>query len=181
MTLTGPLGSRMRTGLSQSECHPNGDPYHPFEMTYTEIGARYIGFKYWNDVTVVEDLLETVEDFLSKRRVRPGNRVCHPSAAFDDRSSQPCRSFGQGLAKRLGVSIYVDRCVKLRKLRPMKNVDDWYERQRILGKAIQIGKDDVTGKSILLLDDLIQSGATLRRAAEVLLNDGRRRPSTLLS
>jgi predicted amidophosphoribosyltransferase len=62
---------------------------------------------------------------------------------------------------------------KIEKTPSMKNVDDWYERQRILGKAIQIGKDDVTGKSILLLDDLIQSGATLRRAAEVLLNDGK--------
>jgi len=31
---------------------------------------------------------------------------------------------------------------------------------------------DVKAKSILLLDDLIESGATLRRAAEVLLKDG---------
>jgi len=122
---------------------------------------------------VVEDLLETVEDFLSKRGWRPVIECVIPAPPSIDRSSQPVVLLTQGLAKRLGVSIYVDAMRKIEKTPSMKNVDDWYERQRILGKAIQIGKDDVTGKSILLLDDLIQSGATLRRAAEVLLNDGK--------
>jgi phosphoribosylpyrophosphate synthetase len=41
----------------------------------------------------------------------------------------------------------------------------------LLAEAIQVGKDDVSGKCILLFDDLIESGSTLRRAAEVLLKD----------
>ena len=54
----------------------------------------------------------------------------------------------------------------------MKNIDDWSERQKVLAEAVQAGPDDVKGRAILLFDDLIESGATLRRAAEVLLNDG---------
>jgi predicted amidophosphoribosyltransferase len=54
----------------------------------------------------------------------------------------------------------------------MKNIDDWSERQRVLTEAIQASPGDVRGKSILLFDDLIESGATLRRVAEVLLQAG---------
>jgi len=42
----------------------------------------------------------------------------------------------------------------------------------VLAEAIQVGHDNVKGKSILLFDDLIESGSTLRRAADVLLKDG---------
>jgi predicted amidophosphoribosyltransferase len=54
----------------------------------------------------------------------------------------------------------------------MKNIDDWAERQAVLTEAVQVGDVDVRGKIILLVDDLIESGSTLRRAAEVLLKDG---------
>ena len=43
--------------------------------------------------------------------------------------------------------------------------------KKLLAEAIQAGSDDVRGKCILLVDDLIESGSTLRRAAEVLLKD----------
>ena len=61
--------------------------------------------------------------------------------------------------------------VKVKATPQMKNIDDWAERQRLLAEAVQAGKDDVRGKSILLVDDLTESGSTLRRSAEVLLGD----------
>ena len=53
----------------------------------------------------------------------------------------------------------------------MKNIPIW-ERHSALEEAIQSGKTDVAGKSILLIDDLIESGSTLRRVASVLLDNG---------
>ena len=52
----------------------------------------------------------------------------------------------------------------------MKNIPIW-ERHSALADAIQSGKTDVAGKSILLFDDLIESGSTLRRVASVLLDN----------
>ena len=52
----------------------------------------------------------------------------------------------------------------------MKNIPVW-ERQETLQEAIQAGQEEVKGKSLLLFDDLIESGSTLRRTAEVLLKD----------
>jgi hypothetical protein len=51
----------------------------------------------------------------------------------------------------------------------MKNIGEWSEREKLLRKAIQARPADLRGKSMLLVDDLIQSASTFRRAAEVLL------------
>lgn len=53
----------------------------------------------------------------------------------------------------------------------MKNIPVW-ERQETLREAILAGQEEVEGKSLLLFDDLIESGATLRRTAEVLKDRG---------
>ena len=42
----------------------------------------------------------------------------------------------------------------------------------VLGEAIQKGTGDVIGKCVLLFDDLIESGSTLGRVAEVLAKEG---------
>jgi predicted amidophosphoribosyltransferase len=62
--------------------------------------------------------------------------------------------------------------VKRKKTPQMKNIDDWSERQRVLAEAMHLGNVDIKGRSILLIDDLIESSSTLRCAAEVLLNEG---------
>lgn len=53
----------------------------------------------------------------------------------------------------------------------MKNVPIW-ERQELLQNAIRKGQGDIRGRRVLLFDDLIESGSTLRRVTEVLLKDG---------
>jgi predicted amidophosphoribosyltransferase len=76
------------------------------------------------------------------------------------------------MATRLGLPVFEDAVVKVKMTSSMKNIDDWSERQGVLAEAVQMGSNDVRGKSILLFDDLIESGSTLRRAAEVLIKDG---------
>ena len=47
-----------------------------------------------------------------------------------------------------------------------------FVRQKVLEEAIQKGAGDVRGKRVLLFDDLIESGTTLRRVADLLLKEG---------
>ncbi len=49
----------------------------------------------------------------------------------------------------------------------MKNVP-LHERAPLLSVAIQPGTDVVQGQRVLLIDDLWETGSTLRRVAEVL-------------
>ena len=76
------------------------------------------------------------------------------------------------VAKRFGVPVFEAGVVKVKETPSMKNIPDWLERQRVLEESVQAGSDVVKGKTVLLLDDLVESGSTLRRAADVLLKKG---------
>jgi len=147
-----------------------GDPYHPFEMKYTDLGGLLFRFKYRNDASVLPDILDTVEDFVRGLKL-PVDCVV-PAPPSKGRVSQPVVELARGVAKRLGVPVYETGVVKVKETPSMKNIPDWWERQRVLEEAVQAGSDVVKGKSVLLLDDLVESGSTLRRATDVLLKDG---------
>jgi predicted amidophosphoribosyltransferase len=107
------------------------------------------------------------------KRTELGELLCVvPAPPSLARKTQPAVEVARELATRLRVPVFEDAVIKVKATPQMKNIDDWSERQRVLGEAIQAGPSDVKGKSILLFDDLIESGSTLRRAAEVLLKDG---------
>jgi competence protein ComFC len=171
MALTGPWVAGWVLDYHSLSATPTGDPYHPFEMTYTELGGRLYRLKYRNDATAVVDILETTTDFLTKKGLLPNIECIIPVPPSIERGTQPLVVLAQGLAERLNLPVILNAVTKIEKTPSMKNIDDWFERQKVLAKAIQVGKDNVNGKSILLVDDLIQSGSTLRRSAEVLLKD----------
>ena len=55
----------------------------------------------------------------------------------------------------------------------LKNVEDADERQKLLRESMSLSGDhDVSGKKILLIDDLYRSGATLSVATELLIEQG---------
>jgi predicted amidophosphoribosyltransferase len=88
------------------------------------------------------------------------------------RKTQPAVEIARALAAHLGLPVCENAVLKVKVTSQMKNIDDWSERQKVLAEAVQIGPNDVKGKSILLFDDLIESGATMRRVADVLLQMG---------
>ena len=57
--------------------------------------------------------------------------------------------------------------IKATATQQMKNVP-LHERAPLLSVAIQVGSDLVQGRRVLLVDDLWETGSTLRRVAEVL-------------
>ncbi|MGH9740207.1 MAG: ComF family protein [Candidatus Acidiferrales bacterium] len=85
---------------------------------------------------------------------------------------QPTFEIGRAVARRLGLQLCENAVVKVKPTAQMKNIDDWTVRQRVLAEAVQAGPGDVKTRAVLLFDDLIESGATLRRTADVLLESG---------
>lgn len=71
------------------------------------------------------------------------------------------------MAQSLGVPTLPSAAVKATATQQMKNVP-MHERAPLLTAAIQAGTDSVQGKRVLLVDDLWETGSTLRRVAEVL-------------
>lgn len=150
---------------------PTGDPYYRFDTKRTELGELLFRLKYRGGGSdVVADIVDTAEQFVGGWK--PPIDCIVPAPASLTRKTQPAIEVARGLAARLRIPMFEDAVVKVKATPQMKNIDDWSERQRVLAEAVQAGRNDVRGKSILLFDDLIESGSTLRRAAEVLLKDG---------
>lgn len=150
---------------------PTGDPYYRFDTKRTELGELLFRLKYRaGGSVVVTDIVDTAEQFVGGWK--PPIDCVVPAPPSVTRKTQPAVEVARELAARLRLSVFEDAVAKVKTTPQMKNIDDWTERQRVLAEAVQAGRTDVKGKSILLFDDLIESGATLRRTAEVLLKDG---------
>jgi len=150
---------------------PTGDPYYRFDTKRTELGELLFRLKYRaGGSVVVADIVDTAAHFVTGWKPPIDSVVPAPPSLT--RKRQPAVELARELAARLRLPVFEDAVVKVKTTPQMKNIDDWSERQRVLAEAVQAGPNDVRDKSILLFDDLIESGSTLRRAAEVLLKDG---------
>ncbi len=54
----------------------------------------------------------------------------------------------------------------------LKNLREFHERQAVLQGALVVSPPAITGKRVLLVDDLIRSGATLGAVATALTEAG---------
>ena len=150
---------------------PTGDPYYRFDTKRTELGELLFRLKYrGGGSAAVADIVDTAAQFVGEWK--PQIDCVVPAPPSLTRNTQPAVEVARELATRLGLPVFEDAVVKVKATPQMKNIDDWAERQRVLAEAVQAGQGNVKGRSILLFDDLIESGATLRRTAEVLLKNG---------
>jgi predicted amidophosphoribosyltransferase len=101
MKLLGPWVAGYVLDYHSVSATPTGDPYHPFEMKYTELGSRLYQFKYRSDSSVVADIVETAEHFLKESGITIECVV--PAPPSMRRASQPVVDLARELAKRLGV------------------------------------------------------------------------------
>jgi competence protein ComFC len=153
---------------------PTGDPYHPWETKRTELGELLYQLKYKSKADALEPMVETAEDFVRHRWSGLPALDCVVPAppSVTTRNVQPVVQLARALAARLGIQTCEDAVRKVRPTQQMKNIDDWAERRKVLGEAIQQGGGNVKSRCILLFDDLTESGSTLGRVAEVLLQEG---------
>jgi predicted amidophosphoribosyltransferase len=147
---------------------PTGDPYYCFDTKRTELGESLFRMKYRaGGDAILNEIADTTAQFV--RSWNPPIDCVVPAPPSQARKTQPAVEIARMLAAHLGLALCENAVVKMNATQQMKNIDDWSERQWVLAEAIQSGPGDVRGRSILLFDDLIESGATLRRTAEVLL------------
>ncbi len=153
---------------------PTGDPYYRFDTKRTELGELLYRLKYQSDRSGFSALVDTAEDFIRKRwqPSPPFDCIAPAPPSVTTRKTQPVVELARELGLRLGIPVSEDAVLKMKATSQMKNIDDWLERQKVLEEAIQKGPGDLKGKRVLLIDDLIESGSTLRRVAEVLLKEG---------
>lgn len=89
------------------------------------------------------------------------------------RAFQPVSLIAKALGARRNVEVLLDLLRKKPGGVQLKNVEDPEERQKLLRDSMSLsGNHNVSGKKVLLIDDLYRSGATLSVATELLIDQG---------
>ena len=89
------------------------------------------------------------------------------------RGFNQAEEIGRVLARNLDLSMSDDALVRTRHTRPQAKLESWEERSENISKAFSVlNTESVSGKRVLLIDDITTSGATLGEAARALRAGG---------
>jgi predicted amidophosphoribosyltransferase len=144
---------------------------HPiFETTRSEIGELLFQFKYRGDQVALQKILSATVEYLHERaKVRFDLIVPVPP-------SNPERTvttqLARGLALGLGTRFSATALIKVKGTSELKSVSDPEIRKQILEDAFRADNQQVAAKTVLLVDDIYRSGATLEAATAALTTQG---------
>ncbi len=143
---------------------------HPiFETTRSEIGELLYRFKYRNDSDALRQPLSAACEHLAKAKGKFDIVAPIPP-------SNPSRTvtaqIARGLAECLGGAYGGDAIVSRGSINDLKSVHDPDRRKELLAGAFRASPNALTGTTVLLVDDLFRSGATLEAATKAAYEQG---------
>ncbi|HUT36101.1 MAG TPA: phosphoribosyltransferase family protein [Planctomycetota bacterium] len=144
---------------------------HPrFDTVRTEVGELLYRLKYRGRKDALEELVAVAAKFI--KEWSPPLDAIVPVPPSKARAAQPVMRLATGLAQALGLPLHD---VVRRKPSPkqLKDVFDYGERIKLLENAHDVTGTAVRGKSVLLVDDLYRSGATLNAVTAALYEQGK--------
>lgn len=145
---------------------------HPvFNTERSPVGELLYQLKNNGDLTAVGELLDAAETFV--RQWNPDVDVIVPAPPSNpNRKVQPVFLVGEQLSSRLELEWAFDSIVKTRQTAQLKDVFGLDERNELLDGIFAVKSGKLEGKTVLLLDDLYRSGATMNAVADVLQDEG---------
>lgn len=144
--------------------------YPIFDNTRSEIGELLYQFKYRNDQNALQQIVRAAIEYLGDK-VKGKIELILPVPP-----SNPARTvtnqIAQGLANGLHVEFSSTALMKSKNTSEFKSVTDPEERRKLLEGAFKVDKQQLDGKSVLLVDDVYRSGATLIAVTEAVIGQG---------
>jgi len=141
-----------------------------FGTVRTEVGESVYQLKYGSrDPGEATRLASTAVAFIKSWKVKVDAVV--PMPASKNRAVQPVHLVAKEIAAQLGLE-FIDNAVVRNKQTPqLKNVEV-SEREKVLAGAHKVEALKITGRNVLLVDDLFQTGATMNAVAAILRSKG---------
>jgi len=144
--------------------------HNRFDTTRSAMGQLVYRLKYSGDQTVLSEIVALLDDI---KGVENFDCLIPIPATNKKRIVQPVDAIAAALGRRRGVTVlsgYLENTGN----EELKGISDPVERHDRLRAAIRIvGGEQVEGKSLLLIDDLYRSGATLMIATDLLYDEGK--------
>ena len=140
--------------------------HEQFDTRRTEVGELLYRLKYRSDASALDEIGATAEDFIRSWGVTFDEVVPAPPTRF--RRVQPLHQIADELSTRFGVPVVKAITKKAAGAAELKNLREYHERHAVLEGALTVDARNIAGKRVLLVDDLIRSGATLSAVARAL-------------
>lgn len=140
-----------------------------FDTKRTQLGDLLYQLKYRRGTDALAALVEVSARFVRNWKIEVDAIVPVPPTRI--RRPQPLVQLAAGLGERLSLPV-LEGAVRVKNVKELKNVFDYEERTKLLAGAYSVRDESLRGKSVLLLDDLYRSGATLNAVSKVLYDQG---------
>jgi len=144
--------------------------HEQFDTRRTEVGELLYRLKYRNDLSAVEEIGAVAEKIIRSWHINFD--VIVPAPPTRSRRVQPLHLIADELARRFAVPVLKAVSKKTAGAAELKDLREFHERQAVLQDAIVVNGRAIAGKRVLLVDDLIRSGATLGAVATALTEAG---------
>jgi predicted amidophosphoribosyltransferase len=136
----------------------------------TEVGELLYRLKYRNDASALDEIGAVAEKFIRSWRIKFD--VIVPAPPTRTRRVQPLHQIADDLSRRFEAPVVKAVSKKAAGAAELKNLREFHERQAVLQGALVVSASAIAGKRVLLVDDLIRSGATLGAVATALTGAG---------
>jgi ComF family protein len=130
--------------------------------------------KYRNLKAISPCLAELLADYLSSNPLPGEALVCVPlhPRRLRERGYNQSSLLARELSRRIGLPVIEDCLIRVKQAQPQVRAVDVEERRRNVANAFVCRDEKISGKQIILIDDVCTSGATLESCAEALKNKG---------
>jgi competence protein ComFC len=142
--------------------------HEQFDTHRTEVGDLLYRLKYRNDPSALEEIGIVAEKFIRSWRIKFD--VIVPAPPTRTRRVQPLHQITEELSRRFNVPVVKAVSKKATGATELKDLREYHEREAVLKDALAVNARAIAGKRVLLVDDLIRSGATLGAVAAALAN-----------
>jgi len=141
-----------------------------FDTERSPAGELLYRLKYKNDPSAVGEIVEVAAFYV--RSWGPPVDILLPVPASRARRLQPVLAVGEPLAKELNVQFSPSTVRRTREVPELKDIYQYDERWKLLSGIHDVDRAIVEARSVLLLDDLFRSGATMNAITALLYDHG---------
>jgi ComF family protein len=130
--------------------------------------------KYRNLRAISPYLAELLADYLGSNPLTGEVLVCVPlhPRRLRERGYNQSSLLVKELSKRIDLPVIEDCLIRIKQVQPQVRAGDVEERRRNVADAFACRDNRVSGKQIILIDDVCTSGATLESCAAALKSGG---------
>ena len=143
--------------------------HEQYDTKRTEVGELLYRVKYKGDDAALDELVRVMVEFVKTSGIKAD--VLVPVPPTRARSVQPLFKICDRMAAALKIAVARTAATKSGGAE-LKNLHSYEDRTKALENTITVDKKTVAGKTVLLVDDLVRSGATIAVVATELKKAG---------